>query len=402
MKAQLFPLLIGSLLLVSQQVGRSEELHFGKAFGSRGHIDSSFDGVDSQLVRAEAPVAPASFSEFALTDFVSDESVGGKCAGGECASGECAGTECGVGCLDPCSVPKWRAFGEFLFLRPSGERVAFAVPINGAIVPPAGAAPVPIGLEAAVDCDFEAGFRVGGSYYLDECSDLVATYTHFESDTTNQIGINPPYVIRSLVNHPGTQAAPTDFLAASARLDLDFELADLEYRRLFSCSPKHAVYYSAGFRYSHLDQLFSSSLTNATTTETVSSQVRFDGGGIRVGLEGERYLAKCGLMAYGRSAVSFVGGNFRGRYLQNNTQQGDVVISGLNEDGVISMLDLEIGLGWASSDGSWRATAGYMFSGWFNTLNTDEFIQAVQTNNSVSIGDSLGFDGLVVRTEYRY
>lgn len=66
------------------------------------------------------------------------------------------------------------------------------------------------------------------------------------------------------------------------------------------------------------------------------------------------------------------------------------------------MLDLEIGLGWASSDGSWCATAGYMFSGWFNTVNSDEFIQAVQTNNSVDVSDSLGFDGLVVRTEYRY
>ena len=63
------------------------------------------------------------------------------------------------------------------------------------------------------------------------------------------------------------------------------------------------------------------------------------------------------------------------------------------------MLDLEIGLGWASSDGSRRATAGYMFSGWFNT---DEFIQSVQTKNSVDASDSLGFDGPVVRTEYRY
>ena len=66
------------------------------------------------------------------------------------------------------------------------------------------------------------------------------------------------------------------------------------------------------------------------------------------------------------------------------------------------MLDLEIGLGWASSDGSRRATAGYMFSGWFNTVNTDEFIQSVQTNNSVDASDSLGFDGPAVRTEYRY
>ena len=211
----------------------------------------------------------------------------------------------------------------------------------------------------------------------------------------------PPTYFVHWLNHPGTQAAPTDFLNASGGLDLDFQLADLEYRRLLSKSCKHIVYCSGGIRYCHLDQFFNSDFSNSTTTETVSSQVRFDGGGFRVGLEGER-LGKWGMLIYGRSAASFVGGNFRGRYLQNNSLRGDVVTAGLNEDGVISILDMELGLGWTSPGGHCRVTGGYAFSGWFNTINTDEFIQAVQTNSSVSVGDSLGFDGLVARAEFRF
>jgi len=33
---------------------------------------------------------------------------------------------------------------------------------------------------------------------------------------------------------------------------------------------------------------------------------------------------------------------------------------------------------------------------------TDEFIHAVQTNNFVDLGDTLTFDGLVVRAECRF
>ena len=358
LKAWLSLLSIGAVLLVSQQVGHSQELQSDAAVGSSDHTYFSSNEY-GEVSRFQSPGAPS------------------------------------------CHYPRLRAFGDFLYLRPSNEKVAFAVPINGAIVPPTGVAPVQIGLEAEVDCSFDVGFRAGFAYHLGECSELVATYTHLESDTTNEISVNAPYVLRSLVNHPGTQAAPTDFLNASGRLDLDFQLADLEYRRLLSKSCKHIVYCSGGIRYCHLDQFFNSNFSNSTTTETVSSQVRFDGGGFRVGLEGER-LGKWGMLIYGRSAASFVGGNFRGRYLQNNSLRGDVVTAGLNEDGVISILDMELGIGWTSPGGHCRVTGGYAFSGWFNTINTDEFIQAVQTNSSVSVGDSLGFDGLVARAEFRF
>lgn len=311
-----------------------------------------------------------------------------------------------AGCSGQACGPDFRGFGEFLYLRPSNERVAFAVPINGAIVPPTGVAPVQLGIESDVDCSFDAGFRAGFACKLDECTEIVATYTHLECDTTDEADYStpgmPPFVLRSLVNHPGTQAAPTDFLQADARLDLDYQLADLECGMLLWGDHKTRVDLSAGIRYCHLDQFFNSNFSNSTTTEQVSSSIRFDGGGVRLGADGEWKVGCRGLMVYGRTAASFVGGEFRGRYDQTNSLRGNVVTAGMNEDAIISIVDLELGIGWTGKGDHFRVTGGYAFSGWFNTVNTDEFIQAVQTNNSVSVGDSLGFDGLVARAELRF
>ncbi|NQT36986.1 MAG: hypothetical protein HQ581_05830, partial [Planctomycetes bacterium] len=310
--------------------------------------------------------------------------------------------QCGAGCQKACCRPCIRFFGEFLLLRPGNDKVSFAVPINSGIVPPAGAAPVQIGPEGIVDCDFEGGFRLGFAFRLDSCSELGLTYSHFEADTTNAISNGAPYVLRSLVSHPGAVAAPTDFLNASARYDIDFQIVDLDYRRVLSRGNRYSLNYVLGLRYAHLGQIFDARFTNATTIETVSTEIRFDGGGIRFGLEGDRKIGDCGFLVYSRAAASLLGGNFRGRYVQSDNFRGTVANTGWSEDGVISILDLELGVGWTSRGGCVRLTTGYLFSGWFNALATDEFIQGVQTNNSVAVGDTLTFDGLSIRTEIRF
>ena len=312
------------------------------------------------------------------------------------------GCDDGCGCLDGCCGPRWFAYGELLYIRPTNEKVAYAVPINGAIVPPGGAAPVQVGLEATVDCDYDVGFRVGGGVFLNDCSSLGLAYTHYETDIADAIVRTPPFVLRSLVDHPGSWAAPTDFLNAAARLDIDLDLVDLDYRHPLVCDGCCLINYLVGARYAHLDQTFTSIFTNATTIETVDAAVSFDGGGVRLGLEGERQVGCLGLMLYGRGVASFVGGNFRGRYLQADDGRGLVVATGWNEDRIATILDLEVGLGWTSPGGRLRTSAGYMFSGWYDVLIMDEFIDSVRMNNSVDAGDTLGFDGLVVRGELRF
>lgn len=360
MKTRWLPVLVVVLLLPPGQEVRSGQTGADKTSGAFGDVGLSCSAADFVVIRGQ-DADPIQWDDADYTD----------CDNGACEV-ECA-DPCCMACLDPCFVPRCRVFGEFLYLRPGKE----------------------------VDCGSCPGFRAGFSYKLTKCSDLVATYSHFESDTTNQGSMVAPYAIHSLVAHPGSSVASTDFPTANAQRDVDFQLVDLDFRRPFRCGSQYAVHYFAGVRYCNLEQSFDSVFTDWDMTGTVAAQVDFDGGGIRVGVEGERRLPACRLLVYGRSAASFVGGSFRGRYQQWDSQRGTVVKMGLKEDGLSSILDLELGIGWISCRGRLRATAGYMFSGWFNTVNTDAFVEGVQTDNPASVGDAISFDGLVARAEFR-
>jgi hypothetical protein len=297
--------------------------------------------------------------------------------------------------------PCWHVYGDFLYLRPGNDKVAYALQINGAIVPPAGAPPVQVGPEAVVDNTFDFGFRVGFTRVLNECSNLGAAFTWFESDQANALAVNAPIVIRSLVAHPGLAAAPTDYLTADGTNHIGFRLADVDYRRFLLSDSSGSLNLLAGARYASLEQRFRSVFTNAVTTDNVNTDITFDGGGIRFGLEGNRQT-ECGLLIYAQGYASFLGGRFVSRYTQATSALGTVVSTGWDEDRVVSMLDAELGLGWTNASRRLRVTAGYTFSGWLNLISTDDFIRAVRTNNSVNVSDALTFDGLVARAEIRF
>jgi len=127
-------------------------------------------------------------------------------------------------------------FAEYLFLRPRDAEVSYAVATDGAVVLPPNV-PIQSGPVGVADPDYSSGFRFGGSICLDECTSLVATYTFFESDTYSEILIDPalpgPLAVRSLVEHPGTASAGGNHLFASGDLDIDFQMADIDYRSIW-------------------------------------------------------------------------------------------------------------------------------------------------------------------------
>jgi hypothetical protein len=73
----------------------------------------------------------------------------------------------------------------------------------------------------------------------------------------------------------------------------------------------------------------------------------------------------------------------------------------------MTILDMELGIGWQSPCGRVRVTSGYMISSWFNSVTTDQWIRSVSRNNFVGQRDGMSydtlmFDGLTVRAEYRF
>lgn len=387
-KLSAFSLILG-LALISRQVRAEDE---------PAAIQPSTD-APSAAETIEPPPDPGSWVHDASEPF---GATGGSC--GLDGTG-CGGEGCGdCSCCEPCTPP-WMhlcsVYGDFLYLRPRSAEVDFAVPIDGPIVQPPTGNPIQVGRTTNVDPGYEPGFRVGFWSALSPCSSIGGSYTRFESNTFNSVSTDAPDVLRSLVSHPSSQSAATDFLSANAGYSLDFDFADADFRRIFLHGDTWAINYLLGGRYARLSEDFEAHFFN-NGTESVQNCIDFDGGGIRFGLDGQRFAANCGLMAYCRGTASFVAGEFRAHYFQGQSFDPSVVDTSWKAGRIVPILDLEIGAGWTSPKQHVRLSAGYMVSSWFNTVKVQDFINAVQNNNFNELSNALTFDGLTARAEFRW
>lgn len=312
----------------------------------------------------------------------------------------------GCDCVDvpDCCPQFWThrsaVLAELLLLRARDVEVAYTMPIDGPIAP--GAPGIQVGPTGVADLEYDVGFRVGFNLALDECSSVALVYSQFDSAASDAVATAAPDVVRALVMHPNSANAAVDSLMARATNSVDFQLADVDFRHVWSASDCHVVNWIIGARYAHLDQDFSSEFENLGVS-TVDTDIKFDGGGLRLGLEAER-RACGGLSLYAKGYSSFVAGDFDASYRQYDVVADSTVFNSWNAGRVVTMLDLEAGLSWTSANGRVRATAGYTISGWYNTAKTNDWINAVRNGNYLDMTDSevLTFDGFTTRLEYRW
>ncbi len=340
----------------------------------------------------------------------------GTCESGYCDIGGCETAYCDDGCCDTgcsgscCGCSPWWAHkssfsGEFLYLHTTDADVAYAQQQNGI----GGAGTVPFGRIGSLAPHHEPGFRAGVTKAFSDSSSLVMSYSFFESDSID--ALEPPVIpggggaVGSLVHHPGA-AITASAGPVNAAYDVDFQLADISYRSVLKANDCYAINWSVGGRYGSLTQDFRQLgiYTGAVggTIET-RSNVDFDGGGLRFGLDGERRLGCSGFSVYSRGNVSTLSGRFHADYyLNNNTTDVLLALADWEDDRIITLLDLEAGLSWTGEQGKWRASAGYLASFWFNTVTTSEFINTVQANSYDGVDDTLKFEGLTARIERRW
>ena len=335
-----------------------------------------------------------------------------SCAGGCTECGDCGGacsTACGcdASCATACVMPcppaceprvfahRTGAFGEYIFLQPSGADVAYVQPRDG--LDPLTS--VPFGPVSVVDPDYQPGARIGGSFALDGCSSIRGTYTWYESSTSDSVAIDVPNSLNSLLIYSGAFRAASTSLLADAAYDIDFQLIDVDYRATLFNTNRTQINYLLGARYGQLDQELISNQQASPGTTTVESDIDFDGAGIRVGLEGERRCCNNGLFVYGRGTASFLVGEYRSSFVQTNTFAGVQAQTAWDDDRITSVLEYEIGVGWSSRGGRLHLSAGYLVAAWYNAVTTPTWIDAVQADNFVDVGDTLTFDGLTARVE---
>ncbi|MBC8354283.1 MAG: hypothetical protein H8E66_20000 [Planctomycetes bacterium] len=323
---------------------------------------------------------------------------------------DCDGKGCGGGC-DNCSKGgkgkggashDWEFYGEFLYLRARDAEVAYAVPIDGPIIPPGNAPRVQVAPIGVLDMDFQPSFRAGFNRNIDDCTRISAEYTMYESGTSDQTlrGGNPAWVVHSLVSHPSTATAAQDFTQADGQYDISFDMVDVDVRKLFYNDCDLRIGWVLGVRAAQQEQRMQVDFAG-TGTETVATDIDFNGVGVKFGIDGEMSLGGQWL-GYANFGGSLLPGQFSADFDQSQSYDTRVIDTGWEAGRIVTIWDLELGISRVSRCGNYRLNAGYMFSAWTNTVQTDEWIEAVHTNNFIGMDSTMTFDGLVGRFEARY
>jgi len=339
------------------------------------------------------------FEEEISSGGLSDDCGCDSHSGSSCGSS--GGSDCGSSCGSGCCALRCRrggtmSFGEYLFLQPGGVDVPFSQPVDGL-----GGTAVPVGAVGVANPGYSSGMRVGIGWSPWGEGSVVGSFTWFSSNSVDSVQVNSPNVLRSLITHPNTQNSASDSLLARSQYDIDFQFADVDWRAVWHRDRNYVVHYRVGARYGRLEQEFRAEQAISPGTTSVATDINFDGGGIRFGLDGESKSTDGGFFLYGNAMANFLVGRYRSSYRQFNTFAQTQAYSRFEDDRIVPILESELGCGWTNRRGTIRLSAGYRVAAWFNTVSTSELISAVQSNRFADASDTITFDGLVARIEFR-
>lgn len=299
----------------------------------------------------------------------------------------------------PVCLPFWEhrtaVIADFLYLNAREVDLPYATHVDGPINNA-----VPLAPSSVVDSEYSPGIRIGGTLARDSWSSFTAAFWHYRSDTGDDLVLpGGTGWIRPEVTHPDTSAADFDKLAATANYEIDFQMVDAAYTAILRHGTNYSLNYLVGLRYAHLDQDFHSEFT-VLGSRTVDTQIDFNGLGVRAGLDGERLLGR-GFSVYGGVFGSLLAGQFSTDYEQQFNLAGVEASAGFSDNRVVPQLEMEAGISWQDPCGKLRLRAGYYRGAWFNVATTPTFIDAVQTSGLPEVDESLLFDGMTIRVEYR-
>lgn len=313
---------------------------------------------------------------------------------------DCGKATCDCCCPWPncyCCPQTTSVYGEYLLLHTTGVDMVYGIPQDGIGAP----GTAPIGRVGTLDHTYESGVRVGLRKCLSECAAIHVSYAWFESVTNDSISVTGNNVISPILFVPTVANAGDNAQRAEGEYNVRFQIADIDYRYRWMCSALGHLDVVLGGRYANLKQDITATYRFAPPdgTTITNTNIDFDGGGLRIGLDGERCVHGCSrLKVYGKGFASVLSGSFKSDYRQINQFNGTEAVVQWEDDRFVPILEGELGL--AIEHGHVRLAAGYQMSAWFNAVTTPVFVDAVNAGNYTNVQDTITFDGLVGRIEF--
>jgi len=302
------------------------------------------------------------------------------------------------GCPQPWWAHRTGVFGEFLYLTAGSSDIIHA--IESAVAAPAPIEPTgPVGI---VDMEAQPGYRAGLTLASSPCSSLNLIFTRWDGDAADLFEADDAqnFVAISQVLHPVLDNAGVQSIVSNATHEMSFQNVDVNYRHIWKQTQCTVINWTAGLRYGGMEQDFVGNQLDgaANGLARVTTDIDFEGFGISGGLDLERYSCKTGLFIYGKGLASLMAGDWEATYRHENLQIGGGVIANAYEDfHATPTLEGEIGLGWMNPGGHIRLQTGMMMSGWYESVSTRGYIDAVRNGNLIDIGETITFSGLTTR-----
>lgn len=281
---------------------------------------------------------------------------------------------------------------EYLFMRPRSRELDFA------IVDPSNLG-APIGSVQNLEWEWNSGVRIGGGYRLPPDGWQVGVYyTYFHSGTSSAIGAPPGGTLFATLNHPGDmELADT----AAANSSVNFNVVDLELSKTLAFHDSFTLRFFGGGRYAWVQQRLNAEYNGGDfSNDLVSSPVDFNGGGLRVGAEGDWDFG-WGCSIFIRASGSLLIGSFNTSLVETNNSGATTLVNVTdNFDKVIPVT--EIGLGFAWHYHQFTVSAAYELADWSNLVDSPDFVDDVQQGKMSRRTSDLTLDGFIVRMEWAF
>ncbi|HUU51098.1 MAG TPA: Lpg1974 family pore-forming outer membrane protein [Nitrospinota bacterium] len=248
--------------------------------------------------------------------------------------------------------------------------------------------------------EFDTFSTVSGKYTLgyqfENNSRLSSSYWRFDADEDFSITKPSGGTLWALLNSPDAGFEKAD--SASAHLDYELDVIDLEYTRPLFQSGKLTTSGLIGLRYARIDQDLSATYKEGPNTDRVTSDIETNMFGPKVGVMGKRSFFNDKFYFQVDGAISLLVGHTDAKYkdIYNIITLKD---TSSEYESVFPVYELDIGLGWTPiPDLEFRL--GYLISYWTDVLTQKNFVDDVHDAKAVDEGDSVTFDGIVFSVKY--
>lgn len=280
---------------------------------------------------------------------------------------------------------------EWLLLQPRRRAQDFAVmsAVNNG---------TPQGSVESVNWEANSGYRIGGGYRLPDSGwEIGAYYTYFHAANNRAINAPPDGALYATMTHPGFVDQVSSAVGTG---NLNYNVVDVDLGRRFRVNDSLGLWLFGGGRFASIDQQMSAFYDGISANQArVSSPIKFNGAGLRVGGEGQWFMGR-GFGLYANGAASLMTGDFRTSVSETNNN-GATVITNVSDRfrKVVPVTELGLGVSWQNS---WvRARVGYEIINWFGLVDSPDFVHDFTNKYSRRVSD-LSLDGLAAQLEFAF